>query len=150
MTYHAGPAHFYDEPPKRTARQEGQLVCRRRTPVSSHASYIMTLCDTVPIDRPIKSGPFALKDIIHAVSVETGVSALEMMGSARFHRIIFARHLFCRLARVLTRFSSTQIGAFLGNRDHTTILHAIKNTERKFHKFQTAYERTIARLEARI
>jgi chromosomal replication initiation ATPase DnaA len=62
--------------------------------------------------------------IIEAVAAETGISAHELMSDRRAKPVCRARFLVIGLAFGLTRHSSVQIGRALGNRDHTTIIHA--------------------------
>lgn len=47
-----------------------------------------------------------------------------------------ARLLFCWLCRKFTTVSLLQLGAFLGGRDHTTILHAVRRVEADQARFE--------------
>lgn len=54
------------------------------------------------------------------------ITMAEILGPQRFRTIVLARHEAAyRLAKE-TRLSVPQIGRKLGNRDHTTIIHAIR------------------------
>ena len=57
------------------------------------------------------------------VQQETGVSVVDLCGPSRTQRRVMARALFCAAAR-RAKFSSTQIGDWLGGRDHSTVLAA--------------------------
>lgn len=50
---------------------------------------------------------------------------LKLSTKARYREIVELRQMFCFIARNMG-FSLTAIGQFLGNRDHTTVIHNIK------------------------
>lgn len=68
----------------------------------------------------------SLSGILLAVSAHYGVSITDLKSARRHKRLILPRHVFCYLAATATRKSLPQIGAFLGDRDHTTVLHAVR------------------------
>lgn len=68
--------------------------------------------------------------IITAVSETTGVSVLDLKSHRRSHHIVFARQICAYLARHFTSQSSPDIGRRLG-RDHTTILHSVRQVEER-------------------
>ena len=63
--------------------------------------------------------------ILSAVAESTGVSLTEIVGDKRSRTIVESRHLAMYLARELTDSSLPKIGERIGNRDHTTVLHAV-------------------------
>ena len=79
--------------------------------------------ETLDIAEPSDSLP----DILFAVSAHYGVSVTDLKSQRRHKRLILPRHVFCYLAATATRKSLPQIGAVLGDRDHTTVLHAVRN-----------------------
>ena len=52
------------------------------------------------------------------------ISALNLESTQRNVRFVLPRHVFCYIALQCTGNSSPQVGKAVGNRDHTTILHA--------------------------
>lgn len=62
-------------------------------------------------------------DIVEAVAAHCRVSAIAIRSQRRDAATAHARHLVCWLACRLTECSTSTIGARLGGRDHTTILH---------------------------
>jgi len=62
--------------------------------------------------------------ILSAVARHFGVSLEELRGSARHKKIVAPRHLAMYLLREDARLSYPNIGALLGGRDHTSVLHA--------------------------
>ena len=64
-----------------------------------------------------------LIEAITAVSREFGITERDIMGASRLKPTAQARHAFVLIARK-EQFSLTDIGNFLGGRDHTTILNS--------------------------
>jgi chromosomal replication initiator protein len=53
-----------------------------------------------------------------------------MRGATRLASVVRARSLAIYLARKLTPCSLLQIGEFFGGRDHSTVIHACRKTEK--------------------
>ena len=68
--------------------------------------------------------------IAKVVARKMGVKISDMRGSTRQANIVRARGLAILLARRLTSESLLQIGSFFGGRDHSTVLHACRKTDR--------------------
>lgn len=66
-----------------------------------------------------------------AVSQATGISIADIRGERRTSEIVAARQLACWLMRKHTTLSLPQIGRAIGNRDHTTVLHAVGRIDRR-------------------
>lgn len=60
-----------------------------------------------------------------------GVSLRDMKSSSRQRQLVLARGLFIYLARTALGASFTDIGRYLGGRDHSTISHSFKNATTK-------------------
>lgn len=60
------------------------------------------------------------------VAAEFGVDVEIMAGARRFSELVEARWSFALIARRRFGWSTTRIGRLLGDRDHTTILHALQ------------------------
>lgn len=71
----------------------------------------------------------AVQDIAKAVCRQMGVKMSDLRGDTRKANIVRARGLAMLLVRQATGMSLQQIGAFFGDRDHTTVLHALRKTE---------------------
>ena len=63
--------------------------------------------------------------ILSTVAEVTGISVTEIVGDKRSRPVVDSRHLVMYLARELTDASLPKIGERIGNRDHTTVLHAV-------------------------
>ncbi len=70
--------------------------------------------------------------ILSVVSKSFGVKTSEVCGKARKKQIVAARHVTAYLLRKELGFSLQQTGKILGNRDHTTIIHAEDKISRAF------------------
>lgn len=58
------------------------------------------------------------------------VPAFEMRSNRRSKSLVHARHIAIYLARELTPKSLPEIGRLFGDRDHSTIIHAINRVKR--------------------
>jgi len=68
--------------------------------------------------------------IVDAVARHFGVTVEELCGKARHKEIVAPRHLAMYLLREDARLSYPQIGALLGGRDHSSVLHACEKIGR--------------------
>lgn len=55
-----------------------------------------------------------------------GGFVLNLKSKSRFRPLVELRNIFCLLSRLMG-YNLTQIGEFLGNRDHTTVIHNISS-----------------------
>jgi chromosomal replication initiator protein len=87
--------------------------------------------------------------ILSAVAESTGISVTEITGDKRSRAIVEARHLAMYLARELTDSSLPKIGERIGNRDHTTVLHAVEKIAKLMQEDREMYNR-LQRLTSKI
>jgi chromosomal replication initiator protein len=87
--------------------------------------------------------------ILSTVADFTGVSITEMVGDKRSRPVVESRHLAMYLARELTDLSLPAIGKRFGNRDHTTVLHAVEKITKLMQENRDMYNR-VQRLTAKI
>lgn len=97
--------------------------------------------------QPPRKAPWRL--VATVVSRATDVSLEEMTCSRRIADIVRARQLACLLIHRHTLLSLSEIGARLGNRDHTTVLYSIRKLE-ALSKTDIALANMIASLTAEI
>lgn len=69
-------------------------------------------------------GVIKMVEIIDAVALLRGVTAIQIKSHVRSSHCLAARYEVVWLAHRHTTLSTTQIGRFLGNRDHATIINA--------------------------
>ncbi len=75
------------------------------------------------------AGP-SLPSIAKVVARKMQVRLVEMRGATRQANIVRARGLAILLSRKLTSSSLQKIGEFFGGRDHSTVIHACRKTEK--------------------
>lgn len=74
---------------------------------------------------PIQAQP-TIDDIARAVAARHHLTLWQLCGVARAQRYSMPRDEAFWLAYQTGRYSSTQIGRYFGNRDHTTVLYGIR------------------------
>ncbi len=79
-------------------------------------------------DKPAKGQ--SMKNILNAVSLEFDIPASHLIGRSRVPTVSKARQDFMSRAWA-AGYSTTQIGKFLGGRDHSTIVSGIQNHRNK-------------------
>ena len=73
----------------------------------------------------------SIDNIIKFVSREMKVSERQIMGKGRTMEVALARQLAMYLSKELTSSSLAMIGMHIGGRDHSTVIHACKNIDKK-------------------
>ncbi|OFW61250.1 MAG: hypothetical protein A2133_11190 [Actinobacteria bacterium RBG_16_64_13] len=87
--------------------------------------------------------------ILSAVAETTGISVTEITGDKRSRPVVESRHLAMYLARELTDASLPKIGERIGNRDHTTVLHAVEKIAKLMREDREMYNR-VQRLTSKV
>jgi chromosomal replication initiator protein len=83
------------------------------------------------LDRgPLRRTRVTREEVIGAVLRHFGVGRRELAGRSRTKEIVLPRQVAMYLLRAETDASLLEIGGELGGRDHTTVLHGIKQVER--------------------
>ena len=72
-----------------------------------------------------------VEEIIKTVSRHFGVSKPDILSQRRHRSVVWPRQIGMYLAKQLTARSLPEIGRRFGNRDHTTVLHAIRKIDRE-------------------
>ena len=86
----------------------------------------MTLRDLVRSSEPRK---VKIEDIQRVVSKHYNVTKADLLSARRTRTIVRPRQIAMYLAKALTPRSLPEIGRRFGNRDHTTVLHAVRKIE---------------------
>ena len=95
--------------------------------------------------------PRSVADIKAAACEQFDLSPEELVSTTRTARVIWPRQVAMYLARELTEESLPAIGRQFGGRDHTTVLHAHRRTEKRIAAnpaLRTAVDQLRARLGA--
>lgn len=83
---------------------------------------------------PNEKRTVTLDFIVDIVAEHFSTSAEELSSTHRTRNIAYPRQIAMYLCRQLTSVPLTDIGRFMGNRDHSTILHGIKKIEKDLQK----------------
>jgi chromosomal replication initiator protein len=96
-----------------------------RTPIS------LDIAETIIRDlvHGIEPRRIKIEDILKVVSRHFGVSKGDILSQRRHRSVVWPRQIGMYLAKQLTSRSLPEIGRRFGNRDHTTVLHAIRKIE---------------------
>lgn len=89
---------------------------------------IEALSDASRVQRSESVGP---DEVISAVSAHFHISLDQLRGRSRSREIVVPRHIAMYLLRDTTQLSLEEIGANLGKRDHTTVMHGIEKITRE-------------------
>ena len=73
----------------------------------------------------------AIRRVIAAAARHYGLAAADLTGPSRRRAAAMARSMAMYLSRHLTGQSLQRIGAAFGGRDHTTVMHSLRITERR-------------------
>ena len=90
-----------------------------------------------------------MQQILNAVTERFNVKLSELRGPRRHRSIVLARQTCMYLARQMTPHSLEEIGAFFGNRDHSTVLHAQKTISQRC-ELDEQLRRTVSELEQQL
>ncbi len=86
------------------------------------------------------STQITVDQILKTVAHHTGVSVAEILSDKRARNVVESRHLVMYLARELTDLSLPKIGESVGNRDHTTVLHAVEKIAKLMRQDRQLYD----------
>lgn len=64
--------------------------------------------------------------IIEMLSSEENIAYVLMVSPSRKREIVIVRMMCMALMKIFTSYSLVKIGSYFGNRDHATVIHAIK------------------------
>jgi len=96
-----------------------------RTPIT------LDIAETVIRDlvQGIEPRRIKIEDILRIISRHYGVSKSDLLSQRRHRSVVWPRQIGMYLAKQLTQRSLPEIGRRFGNRDHTTVLHAIRKID---------------------
>ncbi|MBP5622640.1 MAG: AAA family ATPase [Thermoguttaceae bacterium] len=134
--------------------QETQKLCVERLPSSIggvcaalvQAAHEFATFRVIPsydnmlefLDRRNPVPRWTLDQIVKTVAKYFSVSVVEMRGSKRLKTLVLARQYVAYLARFLTDATFQEIGAQFSERDHSTVLHSVRELEETFRNSEQA------------
>ena len=95
------------------------------------APLTLDIAETVIRDlfQGIEPRRIKIEDILRIISRHFGVTKGDLLSQRRHRSVVWPRQIGMYLAKQLTARSLPEIGRRFGNRDHTTVLHAIRKIE---------------------
>lgn len=78
--------------------------------------------------------------ITEVVAEHFDISPADILGNKRNSKIVFPRQIVMYLCRNMTEVTLKNIGAYLGGRDHTTVMNGINKIEAEIESSQTTKE----------
>ncbi len=87
--------------------------------------------------------------IQRVVARHYGVSVIDLVSTRRTQPLAFVRQIAIYLVRELTALSMPSIGRLFGDRDHTTILHAVRKVQARRER-DPAFDATLKKLAAAV
>ena len=93
-----------------------------------------------------KNNQPSMQNILDSVAHYYDVKMSDLLGKRRHKSVVLPRQICMWLARRHTRYSLEEIGGYLGGRDHTTVLHAVRTVTTKS-SLDECLRTDVARLE---
>lgn len=90
-----------------------------------------------------------IQTIIDAVTDFYRVRLIDLQSERRHRSVAQPRQVCMALIRSLTKHSLEEIGGYFGNRDHTTVLHAIRTVEER-RSTESDFDAVVRTLESKI
>jgi len=88
------------------------------------------MAQTVLAEHLARTDPIVhISDIESAVTTYFGLTPANIHSSKKDRTIALARHFSMYLTRKHTKMSSSEVGRFMGNKNHATVLLACKKVE---------------------
>lgn len=112
---------------RRSYPQTAPVLLTHVEPEPDPPRYQQAIATLTEID-PTSLEP-SLRDILRAVSAVTGISMLDLISPRRERRYARARFIYYHLARVMTSKGTPSIGKHCGGRDHSTVLHGLRQVK---------------------
>ena len=94
---------------------------------------------------PSQNSQLSIEAIQQQVAEHFGLTVNLLIGKTRKKEVVAARQISMYLAKQLTQNPLKKIGLHFGNRDHSTVIHAIQTVEKKS-KSDPAYAKEIETL----
>lgn len=97
----------------------------------------------------IKPHVVPIADIVGTVSEHYNVTEKSIIGQARNKEVMIARHVAIYLCTLLTEHSFSEIGKYMGNRTHATMLHSVNHIKTQL-PLDPVLRHQVAQLQAKL
>jgi chromosomal replication initiator protein len=90
----------------------------------------LSMAQSVLVEHLARTDPIVhISDIVAATAAYFGITTADIHSPRKDNTVAMARHFSMYLARKHTKMSTPEIGRFLGNKNHATVLLACKKVE---------------------
>ncbi len=143
-------AHYVAARVRTSVRDLEGCLTRILAMASLSASPVtLALAEAALRDLVAQQQPITQDAIVEAVASTYGVSVADIKGRSRTKQLALARQVTMYLLRANTTLSLKEIGRCLGNKDHTTVMHAIDKVE-QLRALDPAFAHQLDQLTSRI
>lgn len=102
------------------------------------------------IDRPAvskkqKRGRVTPQQVMEIVAKNCGVTVDLIVSKTRKREPVDARHIYCAIMKKEFDYSLQNIGTFLSNRDHTTVIHSIETFNDRY-ETEEGYQQLVQKI----
>jgi chromosomal replication initiator protein len=102
--------------------------------LETHASFYSREIDMSTVKSIIKNRPFNKVSVDDIQKLTTGyfnISLADLLSNKKTRKFSYPRQMAMYLTRKLTNLSFQEIGKSFGNKDHSTVIYAVKRIERE-------------------
>ena len=129
------PAYVAAKVDSNVRELEGALTRVRGYAMASGQPITLQLAKSALSDDGVTSGQTngqpSIQSIIDTVTQYYDIKLTDLLSKRRHKSIALPRQVCMWLARRHTRFSLEEIGGYFGGRDHTTVMHAVRQISSK-------------------
>lgn len=80
----------------------------------------------------LKRNEFTPQIVMELVANNCGLTVNDIVSKTRKSMIVDARYIFCGIMKKYFNYPYKNIGDFVGHRDHTTAIHAVKTFQNRY------------------
>ncbi|MBU4689592.1 chromosomal replication initiator protein DnaA [Mycoplasma zalophidermidis] len=116
----------------------------------ANAKYSLVVVNRILSSMTLNKESVTPESVIEYVAKYYKVSKKEILGKGRQRDVVMARHIAIFIIREEMGLPLEKIGQLFGNRDHSTIINAIKKIERGCEEADQSYNRAISAISEEI
>lgn len=118
--------------------------------VKTNSRYTLAIVNSILKDIQQVKEKVTPDVIIEYVAKYYKLSRSEILGKSRRKDVVLARHIAIWIVKKQLDLSLEQIGRFFGNRDHSTIINAVRKIEKETEQSDITFKRTISEISNEI
>jgi chromosomal replication initiation ATPase DnaA len=110
-----------------------KYLAQSAAPVPEYKSIREWFSFDVEDSQPDQEHRYSVAEIQRAICGHFGITLTDMLSRRRDHKVMIPRQIAMYFCRHLTRRSLPEIGRMFGDKDHSTVHHAVRRTEQRIH-----------------